>query len=112
MWSRGQRIEKRWFPASKEVQDTQGFEQHSGVRLLVQEWNFYCSLPGKGYNNHRKVLHCTSRQTEAANGLETSRKAFENEYLFLDEHSAPHKVGLTHQKVADGIPIISGKYVP
>jgi transposase len=38
---------------------------------------FSCRLPRKGCNRHGKVLRCTSQQTEAATGLQTSRQAFE-----------------------------------
>jgi hypothetical protein len=47
------------------------------VCLVGQRWNFAYRLPGQGCNHHGIVLRCTSRQTEAATGLQASIQAFE-----------------------------------
>jgi hypothetical protein len=49
-------VETQWFPASKEVQDTQVIKQGAGLCLMGQIYNFACRLPGKGCNHHDKVL--------------------------------------------------------
>jgi hypothetical protein len=70
-------METKWFPASREVQDTEVIKQVVGACVPEQKWNFACRLLGKGCHHHGKVLCCTSQHTEAANGLETLRQAFE-----------------------------------
>jgi histone-lysine N-methyltransferase SETMAR len=46
------------------------------------------------------VLRCTSRQTEAATDLQTSRQAFERN-LVLQDNASLNKAAITHQKLAD-----------
>jgi hypothetical protein len=72
-----QGLETQWFPASKDVQDTEVIKQDVGVCLLGERWNFACRPPGKGDNHQGKVLSRNFRQTEATTGLQTSRQAFE-----------------------------------
>jgi hypothetical protein len=62
---------------SKKVQDIEIIKQGVGVFLLGQRRDFACRLHGKGCSHHGKVLRCTSRQTEAATGLQTSRQDLE-----------------------------------
>jgi hypothetical protein len=104
IWSRGQRtiqgIETQRFLTSKEVQDTELIKQGVGLCLLGQRWNFACRLPGKRCNQHGRVLHSSSRQTEAATGLWTLRQAFERN-LVSSRQYCPHKVAIRHQKLAD-----------
>jgi hypothetical protein len=64
-------METQWFPASKEVQDTEVIKIIVGICLQGQRLSFVCTLPEKGCNHHSKVLHCTSQQTEVAAGLQT-----------------------------------------
>jgi hypothetical protein len=70
-------METQWFPSSKEVQVTEVMKQGVRFCLLGQRWNFACRLPAELGNHHGKVLRCTSRQTEAAAGLQASRQIFE-----------------------------------
>jgi histone-lysine N-methyltransferase SETMAR len=85
---------------SKEVQDTEDIKEGVGICDLGQGWNFACRLPGKGCNHYGKVLHCTSRQTEAAT-VSKRRGKLSKGILFLQDNAAPHKVAITHQKFAD-----------
>jgi hypothetical protein len=92
-------METQLFPESKELQDTV-INTGVGMCLLGQRWNSACSQPGKGCNYHGKVLRCTSRQSEAATGLQTLRQALKK-ILFLQDNAAPHKAAITHKKLAD-----------
>lgn len=52
-----------------------------GISLLRQRWYFACRLPEKGCNYYSKVLHCSSRQSEPANGLQISRQPFYRNFV-------------------------------
>jgi hypothetical protein len=91
---------------SIEVEETEIIKQVVGVCLLGQRWNSACRLPGKGCNIRAKyALRCTSRQTEAATGLQTSRQAFERNLV------SHQKFAYLHFEVLK-LPVCSPDLVP
>jgi hypothetical protein len=69
----------------KEFKGTGTVKEDDDVRLLEQRWKFAWTLPREGCNYHGTGLRYTSRQTEAATGLQVSMQAFEK-IMFLNDN--------------------------
>jgi hypothetical protein len=86
-------MERQWFPAFKEVQDTQVIKLGAGVYLLGQRWNFACRLPGKGYNHHGE--HYVALLDKMIQQLVSKRRGkLSKGNLFFQDNAAPHKAAI------------------
>jgi hypothetical protein len=95
-----QGIETQWFPASKEVQDSDVIKQGVGVCLSGQRLNFACRLLEKGATITVKCYVALLDKFKQ-HLVSKRRDKLSKEILFLEDNTAPHKAAIIHEKLVD-----------
>jgi hypothetical protein len=85
-----QEIKAKWFPASKEVQDTEVIRQVVGVCYFDKRWNFASRLPGKGLKLTAK--YCITLLDKLKQQLVSKLKGkLSKGILYLQDSASPHE---------------------
>jgi hypothetical protein len=70
---------------------TEVIKQGVGICLLGQIWNLSCTLPGKWFNHHGKVLRCTLLDELKQLLVSKRRGKLSKRTLFLQGNRVPTK---------------------